>query len=96
MEYHILFHKFSKSVAVYILLVAPELALEVECLAALVTLGRPQPLVGLVDVLTQVCELLLASGTLVLEKYEYILYSILKHSLTDTSLWSPCGPRAPV
>ena len=75
MEYHILFHKFSKSVAVYILLVAPELALEVECLAALVTLGRPQPLVGLVDVLTQVCELLLASWTLVLEKYEYILYS---------------------
>ena len=55
------------SVAVDILLVAPELALEVECLAALVTLGRPQPLVSLVDVLTQVGELLLACGTLVLE-----------------------------
>ena len=47
---------------------SPELALKVEGLAALVTLGRPQPLVGLVDVLTQVCELLLASRTLVLEK----------------------------
>ena len=54
------------SVGVHILLVAPELMLEVECLAALVTLGRPQPLVGLVNVLCQVCELLLARGTLVL------------------------------
>ena len=47
---------------------APELALEVECLAALVALRRPQPLVRLVDVLTQVGELLLASRALVLKK----------------------------
>ena len=40
------------SVAVDILLVAPELALEVECLSALVALGRSQPFVSLVDVLT--------------------------------------------
>ncbi len=56
------------SVAVDILLVSPQLTLEVECLAALVTLRRPQPLVGLVDVLTQVGELLLASRALVLKK----------------------------
>ena len=64
------------SVAVDILLVAPELALEVECLAALVALGRPQPLVGLVNVLFQVCELLLARGTLVL---------IMKYVINDNS-----------
>ena len=45
----------------------PELTLKVECLAALVALGRPQPLVSLVNVLTQVCELLLACGTLLLK-----------------------------
>ena len=55
-----------RSVAVDILHVSPELTLKVECLAALVALGRPQPLVGLVDVLTQVGELLLASRALVL------------------------------
>ena len=51
---------------------APELTLKVECLAALVTLGRPQPLVSLVNVLTQVCELLLACGTLVLKFKKYL------------------------
>ena len=50
-----------------ILHVSPELTLKVECLAALVALGCPQPLVGLVDVLAQVGELLLASRALVLE-----------------------------
>ena len=45
---------------------SPELTLKVERLAALVALGRPQPPVSLVDVLTQVGELLLASRTLVL------------------------------
>ena len=46
---------------------SPELTLKVECLAALVALGRPQPPVCLVDVLAQVGELLLASRALVLE-----------------------------
>lgn len=45
---------------------SPELTLKVECLAALVALGRPQPLVGLVNVLAQVGELLLTSRTFVL------------------------------
>ena len=45
---------------------SPELTLKVECLATLVALGRPQPLVCLVDVLTQVSKLLLASCTLML------------------------------
>ena len=51
---------------------APELTLKVECLAALVTLGRPQPLVSLVNVLSQVCELLLTCGTLVLKLDKYL------------------------
>ena len=71
------------SVAVDLLLVAPELTLKVECLAALVTLGRPQPLVSLVDVLTQVCELLLASGTLVLAMEIYFISNISEF-LTDS------------
>ena len=56
----------------YVLLVPPELALKVECLAALVALGLPDLLVCLVDVLTQVGELLLADGALEL-KMVYIL-----------------------
>ena len=60
------------SVAVDLLLVAPELTLKVECLAALVTLGRPQPFVSLVNVLSQVCELLLTCGTLVLKLEVYL------------------------
>ena len=61
------------SVAVDILLVTPELTLKVECLAALVTLGRPQPLVSLVNVLTQIGELLLTCRTLVLAMEIYFI-----------------------
>ena len=52
-----------------VLLVPPQLALQVESLAALVTLGLPDLLVHLVDMLTQVCVLLFACGTLVLKSF---------------------------